>query len=183
MEQIKRIEYKVGDDIMKVIQNGIYDCYAGKVNFLGPDPAMKLQIYTGIAGMGEMNKSMKEMVINSGLVINASEIGGMSADNIDKFPITSYTIPFLANVTFILDPSLDTIVEGTQFMNGYNPQSYNYRIQDGEEILVEIVCIGKLPVFEDELLNLIRDSKIAEKYEMYPTKVVKYIMNSLKNLE
>lgn len=117
------------------------------------------------------------MTINSGLTHESALGPGF----------ISYTIPFLANIKFILDPSYDPVEDSNDtnpFLNGYRMSSYKYTIKKNiDNPIIEIVCIGKLPVFQEELLKLVKESKIADKYEMYPTKVVKYIMNCLKDLE
>ncbi len=183
MEQTKRIEYKVGEDIMKIIQESIYSYYRD-VTFPGPEPKREITIKTGIAGISQIDRVVKEMAIKSGLVISASETGtGTKEDN--NTTTIKYTIPFLATTVFTLQPEIDKLDPDTEYIyvNGYKQESYGYIIKDGDTVIAEIVCIGKLPVFKEELLNLVRDSRIAEKYEMYPTKVVKYIINALKNLE
>lgn len=186
MEQIKIVEYQLGDDIMKIIQNTLYDIYNGKVEFTGPDPKVNVDVKTGIAGMMGVDRAVREMIINSGLVINASEISNIANhSNEENVSYTSYIIPFLANVRFIIDPVMDPMKASDEinpYINGFRTSSYSYVVEQKDQVY-EIVCVGKLPVFQEELLKLVRESKIADKYEMYPTKVVKYIMNALKNLE
>lgn len=189
MEKVTR-EYKIGDDIMGIIENTIYKYYNGKSDFTGPAPSPEriLAIETGLGGTYHITNCIKERAINSGLVIDASDIHNMSVTSEESAPLQlrSFTIPFLANINLMLNTELDKggkISDDSPYINGFFKSSYNYIIKDGENIVAELVCIGKLPVFEEELLKLVRGSKIAEKYDMNPTKVVKYIMNTLKALE
>jgi len=183
----KRIEYKLGDNVMQIIQNALYE--TNRVDFAGPDPSKDVTVKTGIGGMSKLHKAIEEMTTKSGLVINATEIGAITGTStIEKFPITSYTIPYLANVKFSVDPVYDPMEEDVNnpYIDGFRQSSYNYTIElvnEEENVSIEIVCVGKLPVFKEELLKLIRESKIADKYEVLPTRLQKYIMNCLKNLE
>jgi hypothetical protein len=187
----KQVEYMIGDDIMKVIQNTIYNFYAGKVDFLGPDPKRDVDIYTGLGGMMQVNNSIKEMTINSGLVINAPEIGTVTNrnDNCDDIGyFSSYVIPFLANVKFRIDTSMDNVDNGGQatednpFINGFLKSSYNYRVVAGEET-VDIIATGARPDFKHELTKLIIDSVLDTQYEMSANRLTKCIMNYLNTLK
>lgn len=176
-----KIEYKVGDDILKIIQNTLYDHYRGKVDFTGPDPKQEVFIETGLGGMGQINRSIREMTINSGLVINAHEM-----EHLNESMFTTYIVPFLATMKFNINTELDPIGVDVAFINGFAKDSYTYRIRYESienEPEVEIVAIGKLPEFRVEIGNLIRECKLDEKYEIGSAKLVKLIMNYLKTLE
>ena len=110
--------------------------YVGKVNFEGPDPQRELIVQTGIAGMQQANEAILKMAVNSGLVTNASEIGAIKGSGMDLhfgFAYTSYVIPFLANVKFVINPAFDNVEANNienPMINGFRLSSYSYIIFD-----------------------------------------------------
>jgi hypothetical protein len=136
MDNAFKTVYNIGTFTPSIIENQIYNFFRGRVDFVGPDPERKLVVQTGIAGMRQMNDAIKTMAINSGLVINASEVGAISRQGMDLdfgFAYTSYTIPFLANVRFVVNPALDPVLANdieNPWVNGYRTSSYCYIIWD-----------------------------------------------------
>ena len=63
---------------LKLFQTEIFNFYNGKVDFKGPDPERELLVQTGMAGMILVNEAIKREAVNSGLVINASDIGAIT---------------------------------------------------------------------------------------------------------
>lgn len=125
-----QIEYLIGDDIVKVVENSIYNFYRGKVDFTGPDPDREIYATTGLGGMLQFNSAVKAEAIKSGLVINA-----MNIKMNEQKEYTSYIIPFLANVKFKVDVAFDSLPHQTTdksnpFMNGFKMSSYNYKLTD-----------------------------------------------------
>jgi hypothetical protein len=114
----------------------IYNYYIGKVNFEGPDPKRKLIVQTGLAGMQQMNKAIQQFAINSGLVQNAHELGAIKGEALDLdfgYAFTSYTIPFLANLKFVINPAFDNVEANeieNPIINGFRLSSYSYIIFD-----------------------------------------------------
>ena len=117
--------YTVGTvNILDRIKSNIYNYYNGRVDFKGPDPEREVIIQTGIAGMQQVNNDIAQMVGNSGMVVNAAEVGAISNASNSKtsipaingmdlrfgFAYTSYVIPFLANVKFVVNPALDPVL-------------------------------------------------------------------------
>lgn len=136
MDNAFKTVYNIGTFTPNIIENQIYNFFRGRVDFVGPDPERKLVVQTGIAGMRQMNAAIKNMAINSGLIINASEIGAITRKGMDLdfgFAYTSYTIPFLANVKFVVNPALDPILANdieNPWVDGYRTSSYCYIIWD-----------------------------------------------------
>src|ERR1700727_2205493 len=133
----KTIEYLIGDMITDIIECNIFRFYRGKVSFVGPDPERVITIHSGIAGYKQIKECIQQMMINSGLVITASEIRALEPIN-----YVSWTVPFLANMKFYHDDEFDK-QEPTQYVDGYPIESYNYRITDdttGERL--DIVATG-----------------------------------------
>lgn len=131
----KRIYNKSSFDL-DLFKSEIFNFFNGKVEFQGPDSKRQLIIQTGLGGMKLINEAIKKEAINSGLVINASEVGAITGKGMDLnfgFAYTQYVIPFLANVKFVLNPAFDNIhtndVENP-IIDGFPLSSYNFIIFD-----------------------------------------------------
>lgn len=141
----KRV-YNIGTWNMGILESELYNYYNGRVDFTGPDPKREVIVQTGIAGMKQVNFAIKQMAGNSGMVVNASEVGAITSASATKagipltgmdlrfgFAYTSYVIPFLANVKFVINPALDPVlasdIENPKF-NGFRISSYCYIIWD-----------------------------------------------------
>ena len=131
----KRV-YNMGGFSLELFRSEIYNFYAGKVEFQGPDPKRQLVVQTGIGGMQLVNTAIRTEAVNSGLVINASQVGAITGSGLDLdfgFAYTSYTIPFLANVKFVLNPAFDNVHTNdieNPLINGRPLSSYNFIIFD-----------------------------------------------------
>ena len=107
----KRV-YNKSSFTLDMFKSELYNFYQGKVEFKGPDPKRQLIVQTGIGGMQMINKAIADEVYGSGLVQNASDIGAVTGKGMDLdygFAYTSFTIPFLANVKFVLNPAFDNL--------------------------------------------------------------------------
>lgn len=131
----KRI-YNKGSFNLDLFKSEIFNFFNGKVEFQGPDPKRQLIVQTGMGGMRLVNEAIKREAINSGLVINASEIGAITGKGMDLnfgFAYTQYVIPFLANVKFVLNPAFDNVHTNdieNPIIDGFPLSSYNFIIFD-----------------------------------------------------
>jgi hypothetical protein len=131
----KRI-YNKGSFNLELFKSEIFNFFNGKVEFQGPDPKRQLIVQTGMGGMKLVNEAIKKEAINSGLVINASEIGAITGKGMDLnfgFAYTQYVIPFLANVKFVLNPAFDNVHTNdieNPIIDGFPLSSYNFIIFD-----------------------------------------------------
>ena len=131
----KRI-YNKSSFNLDLFKSEIFNFFNGKVEFQGPDPKRSLVVQTGLAGMKLINEAIKKEAINSGLVINASEVGAITGKGMDLnfgFAYTQYVIPFLANVKFVLNPAFDNIHTNdieNPIIDGFPLSSYNFIIFD-----------------------------------------------------
>jgi len=131
----KRI-YNKGSFNLDLFKSEVFNFFNGKVEFQGPDPKRQLVVQTGLGGMKLVNEAIKKEAINSGLVINASEIGAITGRGMDLnfgFAYTQYVIPFLANVKFVLNPAFDNIHTNdieNPIIDGFPLSSYNFIIFD-----------------------------------------------------
>jgi hypothetical protein len=132
----KRI-YNKGAFSLELFRSEIFNFYNGKVEFKGPDPQRQIIVQTGMAGMKLVNEAIrKEAWGESRMIINASDIGAISGKSMDLnygFSFTSYTIPFLANVKFVLNPAFDNVHTNdieNPIIDGFPLSSYSYIIFD-----------------------------------------------------
>ena len=131
----KRI-YNKNSFNLDLFKSEIFNFFNGRVEFKGPDPKRELIVQTGLGGMKMVNEAIKKEAINSGLVINASHVGAITGQGMDLnfgFAYTSYVIPFLANVKFVLNPAFDNVHTNdieNPIIDGFPLSSYNFIIFD-----------------------------------------------------
>ena len=131
----KRI-YNRGSFNLDLFKSEIFNFFNGKVEFKGPDPQRSLIVQTGMGGMKLVNEAIKKEAVNSGLVLNAHELGAVTGSGMDLnfgFAYTSYVIPFLANVKFVLNPAFDNVHTNdieNPIIDGFPLSSYNFIIFD-----------------------------------------------------
>ncbi len=134
----KRV-YNKSQFSLELFRSEIYNFYAGRVEFKGPDPSRTLIVQTGMGGMRLVNEAIKREAINSGLVIQAASnngIGAITGQGMDLnygFAFTSYVIPFLANVKFVLNPAFDNLHTNdieNPIIDGNPLSSYSFIIFD-----------------------------------------------------
>jgi hypothetical protein len=131
----KRI-YNKSNFNLELFRTELYNFYAGRVDFKGPDPKRQIVVQTGMGGMRLVNEAIKSEAVNSGLIINASDIGAITGKGMDLnfgFAYTSYVIPFLANVKFVLNPAFDNLHTNdieNPIIDGFPLSSYSFIVFD-----------------------------------------------------
>jgi hypothetical protein len=131
----KRI-YNKNSFNLDLFKSEIFNFFNGRIEFKGPDPQRSLIVQTGLGGMKMVNEAIKREAVNSGLVINAREVGAITGQGMDLnfgFAYTSYIIPFLANVKFVLNPAFDNVHTNdieNPIIDGFPLSSYNFIIFD-----------------------------------------------------
>ena len=131
----KRVYNKSGFSL-DLFRSELYNFYAGKVDFQGPDPKRQLIVQTGMGGMRMVNEAIKREAMASGLLIQAADIGAITGQGMDLnfgFAYTSYVIPFLANVKFVLNPAFDNLHTNdieNPIIDGFPLSSYSFIIFD-----------------------------------------------------
>ena len=124
---------------LDMFQTELNNFYQGKVEFDGPDPKRTIIVQTGMAGMRLVNGAIKKDALGTGLSVNLDKSGlnGISGTNAMDlhygFSFTSYTIPFLANVKFVLNPSFDNVHTNdieNPIIDGYPLSSYTFMVFD-----------------------------------------------------
>lgn len=128
--------YNKSDFRLDIFRSEIFNFYNGKVDFQGPDPKRELIVQTGMGGMRIINEAIKREAFASGLVMNAKELEAVKGSGMDLsygFSFTSYTIPFLANVKFVLNPAFDNLQNNeieNPIIDGFRLSSYSFIIFD-----------------------------------------------------
>ena len=134
----KRV-YNKANFSLELFRGEIYNFYAGRVEFQGPDPKRSHIVQTGMGGMRLVNNAIQREAVNSGLVIQAASnngIGAITGQGMDLnygFAFTSYVIPFLANVKFVLNPAFDNLHTNdieNPIIDGNPLSSYSFIIFD-----------------------------------------------------
>jgi len=145
----KRIYNKSGFSL-ELFRAEIFNFYNGKIEFKGPDPKRQLVVQTGMGGMRLVNEAIKREAVNSGLVIQAADIGAITNKGMNLgfgFSYTSYIIPFLANVQFVLNPAFDNVHTNdieNPIIDGFPLSSYSFIIFDITENTNDNIFLLKL---------------------------------------
>ena len=134
----KRI-YNKSSFSLDMFKTELYNFYQGKVELEGPDPKRTLIVQTGIGGMKLVNDAIaKEAagLTTIGGVVNADSNGIVTGQGMDLgfgYAFTSYVIPFLANVRFVLNPAFDNLHTNdieNPLIDGRPLSSYSFIIFD-----------------------------------------------------
>ena len=133
----KRV-YNKGTFNMDMFKNELYNFYQGKVELDGPDPKRTLVVQTGIGGMKLINAAIAAEAggMGSNYVINADSNGIVTGSGMNLgfgYAYTSYVIPFLANVQFVLNPAFDSLHTNdieNPLVDGRPLSSYSFIIFD-----------------------------------------------------
>lgn len=139
----KRV-YNKSSFSLELFRSEIFNFYNGKVEFKGPDPQRQIIVQTGMAGMRMVNEAIKKEAFNTtggGVSLYAdmskAGLGAINGNNAMDlnfgFAFTSYTIPFLANVKFVLNPAFDNVHTNdieNPIIDGYPLSSYNFIVFD-----------------------------------------------------
>jgi len=121
---------------LELFRAELYNFYNGRVEFTGPDPKRQIIVQTGMGGMRMVNESIKREASGSGLVIQAADIGAITQKGMNLgfgFAYTSYVIPFLANVQFVINPAFDNVHTNdieNPIIDGHPLSSYSFIIFD-----------------------------------------------------
>lgn len=114
----------------------IYNFFRGKINFDGPDSNRKLIVQTGLAGMRLINKAIRDVVNNSGMILNATDVGALYGNPMSLgfgVSYTQYKIPFLANLEFVVNTAFDNVHNNeleNPTIDGFPLSSYSFIIYD-----------------------------------------------------
>jgi hypothetical protein len=150
----KRVYNKASFDL-DMFKNELYNFYQGKVELQGPDPGRTLVVQTGIGGMKLINEAIRAEASGlasglSGAVYNADQMGIVKGNPMDLgfgYAFTSYIIPFLANVQFVLNPAFDNLHTNdieNPLVDGRPLSSYSFIIFDVTDNVQDNIFLLKL---------------------------------------
>ena len=153
----KRVYNKASFDL-DMFKNELYNFYQGKVELEGPDPGRTLVVQTGIGGMKLINEAIRAeaagltgtSALGGGAVINADNLGIVKGNPMDLgfgYAFTSYVIPFLANVQFVLNPAFDNLHTNdieNPLVDGRPLSSYSFIIFDVTDNVQDNIFLLKL---------------------------------------
>tara|TARA_R110000751_G_scaffold4204_3_gene19628 strand:+ start:638 stop:2278 length:1641 start_codon:yes stop_codon:yes gene_type:complete len=153
----KRVYNKASFDL-DMFKNELYNFYQGKVELEGPDPGRTLVVQTGIGGMKLINEAIRAEAagltgtggLGAGAVYNADEMGIVKGNPMDLgfgYAFTSYIIPFLANVQFVLNPAFDNLHTNdieNPLVDGRPLSSYSFIIFDVTDNVQDNIFLLKL---------------------------------------
>ena len=153
----KRVYNKASFDL-DMFKNELYNFYQGKVELEGPDPGRTLVVQTGIGGMKLINEAIRAEAagltgtgaLGTGAVYNADAMGIVKGNPMDLgfgYAFTSYIIPFLANVQFVLNPAFDNLHTNdieNPLVDGRPLSSYSFIIFDVTDNVQDNIFLLKL---------------------------------------
>ena len=135
----KRV-YNKSSFSLEMFRAELYNFYNGRVEFEGPDPKRKIVVQTGLGGMRMVNEAIKREASSQNFNINAGEggngIGAIKGQGMNLgfgYAYTSYVIPFLANVEFVINPAFDNVHTNdieNPVIDGHALSSYSFIIFD-----------------------------------------------------
>ena len=134
----KRVYNKSSFDL-ELFRAELYNFYNGRVEFTGPDPKRQIIVQTGMGGMRMVNEAIKrEAASDNFITVNGdkSGINAVSGTGMDLgfgYAFTSYVIPFLANVQFVINPAFDNVHTNdieNPIIDGFALSSYSFIIFD-----------------------------------------------------
>lgn len=134
----KRVYNKVSFSL-DIFRTELYNFYAGRVEFTGPDSEREILVQTGMAGMRLVNDAIGKQATGAGFVIQAAEnngIGAIQGQSMNLgfgYAYTKLKIPFFANLTFKINPAFDNIHTNdieNPIIDGYPLSSYSFIIFD-----------------------------------------------------
>ncbi len=127
---------------LQMFRSELYNFFAGRVEFTGPDPQRKVVVQTGMGGMQMVNELIADKAANAGFVIQAAAkdgIGAITGQGMNLgfgYAYTSFIIPFIAEVHFVINPALDNVHTNdieNPIIDGFPLSSYSFIIFDVTE--------------------------------------------------
>jgi hypothetical protein len=124
---------------LDLFRSQLYNFYAGRVDLTGPDSLREIEVQTGMGGMRMVNELIAQEAASAGFLIQAAEkdgIGAIQGQSMNLgfgYAYTKYKIPFLANLTFKINPALDNFNTNdieNPLIDGYPLSSYSFLIFD-----------------------------------------------------
>jgi len=131
--------YNKSNFSMNIFRNQLYNFFAGRVEFEGPDPHRILDVQTGIGGARLFNEAVKLEANSAGMVIQAAQnagVGAITGTGMNLgfgYAYTEYVIPFIARIRIHVNPAFDNIQTNhieNPIVDGNPLSSYSFIVFD-----------------------------------------------------
>lgn len=152
---------------LELFRTELFNFFNGKENFVGPDPKREIVVQTGMGGMKLVNHAIAKEAMASGLILNATEIGAVTEKGMNLkygFSFTGFTIPFIANVKFVLNPAFDNVHDNdidNPIIDGFRLSSYSFIIFDVTDNNEDNIFLLKHSTFDQGLIWFIEQGDMS----------------------
>lgn len=152
---------------LDLFRSELFNFFNGKENFVGPDPKRSIVVQTGLAGMKLATEAIAKYAFAHGFTVNASDIGAITNKGMDLgfgFSFTSFVIPFIANVKFVLNPALDPVHDNdldNPIIDGYRLSSYSFIIFDVTENMNDNIYLLKHSIYDKGLIWFVEEGDMS----------------------
>jgi hypothetical protein len=152
---------------LELFRTELFNFFNGKENFVGPDPKREIVVQTGMGGMKLVNQAIAKEAMSSGLILNATEIGAVTEKGMNLkygFSFTGFTIPFIANVKFVLNPAFDNVHDNdidNPIIEGFRLSSYSFIIFDVTDNMEDNIFLLKHGTFDQGLIWFVEEGDMS----------------------
>lgn len=152
---------------LDLFRSELFNFFNGKENFIGPDPKRNIVVQTGLGGMKLATEAISKYALSHGFTVNASDIGAITNKGMDLsfgFAFTSFIIPFIANVKFVLNPALDPVHDNdidNPLIDGYRLSSYSFIIFDVTENMNDNIYLLKHSIYDKGLIWFVEEGDMS----------------------
>lgn len=152
---------------LELFRTELFNFFNGKENFTGPDPKRDIVVQTGIGGMKLINTAISKEAMSSGLILNAKELGAVTRTGMDLrfgYSFTGFTIPFIANVQFVVNPAFDNVHDNdidNPIIDGYRLSSYSFIIFDVTQMADDNIILLKHKALDQGLIWFIEEGDMS----------------------
>jgi len=152
---------------LDLFRTELFNFFNGKENFVGPDPKRDIVVQTGIGGMKLVNDAIAKYAMASGLILNAKEMGAIQNSGMDLrfgYSFTGFTIPFIANVQFVVNPAFDNVHDNdidNPIVDGYRLSSYSFIIFDVTQMADDNIILLKHTHLDNGLIWFIEEGDMS----------------------
>lgn len=152
---------------LDLFRTEIFNFFNGKENFVGPDPKRTIVVQTGMGGMKLVNTAIAKEAMASGLILNAKELGAVRNNGMNLefgFAFTGFTIPFVANIQFVVNPAFDNVHDNdldNPIIDGFRLSSYSFIIFDVTDQGQDNIYLLKHKVFDKGLIWFVKEGDMS----------------------
>lgn len=152
---------------LDLFRSEIFSFFNGKEDFVGPDPKRNIVVQTGMAGMKLATEAIAKYALSQGLLVDATQIGAITNKGMDLgfgFAFTSFIIPFVAGVKFVINPALDPVHDNdidNPIIDGYRLSSYSFIIFDVTDNMNDNIYLLKHSVYDKGLIWFVEEGDMS----------------------